>query len=123
MTQTQTDAEQSQPSYGTNDVNYTYDGDNNAITTSNTVQEPINYVSADTNVAMDVSYENNSNSETPIVEKLESKVENKDVEAQKLDAKQDKMQEMIEKYKSEDEEKRIKLNRGVENNAWTKKKK
>ena len=106
------------------DVSYTYDGNKNEIILSDTMPETqqINDVSADTNTTMDISYSSHSAVEAPIVEKLENKIENKDVAIQKEDAKQDKVQEMIEKYKSEDEEKRIKLNRNVENNAWTKKK-
>ncbi|MBR1428726.1 MAG: hypothetical protein IJ590_00540, partial [Rickettsiales bacterium] len=107
------------------DVSYTYDGNKNEIILSDTMPETqqINDVSADTNTTMDISYSSHSAVEAPIVEKLENKIENKDVAIQKEDAKQDKVQEMIEKYKSEDEEKRIKLNRNVENNAWTKNKK
>ena len=120
------------------DVSYTYNGNNDEIAVSNTTPEPepepqpkpqqVNDVADNTNTMEDVSYSSSSASENPIVEKIDEKnennVENKDVEVAKKETKQDKMQEMIEKYKSEDEERRkIKMDRGIERNAWTTNKK
>ena len=111
----------------TDSVNYTYDGNNNEITVSNTEPEPepktVNDIVYDTNTSMDVSYSSNGASETPMVEKYENKVENKNNVNTKEEqiSVDEKIQQLEEERKRKNEY--IKMNRGIEHNAWTKNKK